>query len=135
MNEPTTEKVTKLAVEIYSLDGVSIAGDEAEIIAKWHLQQIEGLRGELETFKQQVAFPIFTQRVVSERDTLRTQLAEAQAANGLMRNALIQANEHIKYFYIDWAKLNSASPDYDKDYQPEYPQIVSDTEAIINTKL
>ena len=34
-------------------------------------------------------------------------------------------------FYVDWALLNSHSPDYDPAYKPEFPPIVKEaTEAI-----
>lgn len=42
-----------------------------------------------------------------------------------IRGALQEADFEIRTHYIDWSKFNSDSSDYDKNYKPQYPEIVN----------
>lgn len=39
-----------------------------------------------------------------------------------LEGALRDLNEAHEAFYIDWARINRNSPDYDATYRPEYPK-------------
>lgn len=48
-----------------------------------------------------------------------------------IRKALYDLLLAHRAFFIDWAKWNHLSPDYDPDYNPEFPEIVLKTEELL----
>lgn len=67
---------------------------------------------------------------------LKAQLASAKADKLAVASLLASAAMHISSWYIDWAKLNRDSPDYDPAYDPtpDFPEIVGELNAAV-TKL
>lgn len=59
-----------------------------------------------------------------------TQLKRAVEAEDLLKEAL---NE-IEPYYIDWALLNSSSPDHDPNYRPEFPEFVKKIRNLLHKK-
>lgn len=55
---------------------------------------------------------------------LAYELDEARAALDKAKALLNEALAEIEPHYVDWALLNSASPDHDPNYKPKYPEIV-----------
>lgn len=44
---------------------------------------------------------------------------------------LEQLKTEHETFYVDWALLNSESPDYDPAYKPEFPPVVENARAAL----
>lgn len=66
-----------------------------------------------------------------ELTILKQQVAELEKDKEKFSLLLKEASHEIKTYHIDWARFNSQSPDYDKNYKPEYPKIVSEIDAAI----
>lgn len=81
--------------------------------------ELEVLQKEVEVLRQQVAFPIFTKRVVEERDQLRTQ-------NQALREALADFIANVKSHNV--AGWGDCEPQFDASFK-RLEQALAQTEV------
>jgi hypothetical protein len=88
-------------------------------------QELDQRRTDAKELSENIKLAVDTWSPVFKGSTIHEMFSEAKNQRDSVSNMLTQALQEIESQYIDWARFNSGSPDYDEDYKPHFPPIVT----------
>lgn len=84
---------------------------------------------EMSQMSSQAIWEVVDRRLKKSQDAIASRDEQLRVA----KEALKKAIHEICTYHIDWARFSSGSPDYDRDYKPEFPAIVEELKKALST--